>query len=89
MNMWCYLPDSVKTVHPLRLVVVVLLLVALSTTLFLTSIARAAPSTNKTINFQGRLQTSAGAVVADGHYNIQFKIYQDGTGTAVGNPGGS
>ena len=89
MNMWCYLPDSVKTVRPLRLVVVVLLLVALSTTLFLTSIARAAPSTNKTINFQGRLQTSAGAVVADGHYNIQFKIYQDGTGTTVGNPGGS
>ncbi len=33
--------------------------------------------------------TKAGAVVPDGDYNIQFKIYQDGTGAAVNNPGGS
>ena len=46
-------------------------------------------ATNPTINFQGRLLNSQGAVVADGYYNIQFKIYQDGLGTAVGNPGGT
>jgi len=41
------------------------------------------------MNFQGRLLTSSGSVVADGHYNIQFKIYQDGAGTTAGNPGGT
>lgn len=33
--------------------------------------------------------TAAGGIVADGYYNIQFKIYQDGTGTAAGNPDGT
>lgn len=59
------------------------------TTLFLTNVSRAIPATNKTINLQGRLMTPAGAIVADGHYNLQFKIYQGGAGTAVGNPGGT
>ncbi|HEY0965712.1 MAG TPA: hypothetical protein VGE13_04520 [Candidatus Saccharimonadales bacterium] len=44
---------------------------------------------NKTIGFQGRLQSANGGIVADGYYNMQFKIYQDGAGTAVGNPGGT
>ena len=45
--------------------------------------------TNEQINFQGRLFNAQGAVVPDGYYNVQFKIYQDGTGTAVGNPTGT
>ncbi len=49
----------------------------------------AAPGINQTINFQGRLFTAAGATVPDGYYNVQFKIYQDGTGTSAGNPGGT
>jgi len=44
---------------------------------------------NEHINFQGRLFNAQGATVPDGNYNIQFKIYQDGAGTAAGNPGGS
>lgn len=52
-------------------------------------IVDAAPGINKTINFQGRLFNSAGAVVADGYYNVQFKIYQDGDGQSVGNTTGS
>lgn len=66
-----------------------LLCVVISTMLFLSSVTEAAPSTNKVVNFQGRLQTAAGAVVPDGYYNMQFKIYQDGPGNAVGNPGGT
>lgn len=31
---------------------------------------------------------SAGSVVADGNYNLQFKIYEGGSGAAVGNPDG-
>jgi hypothetical protein len=49
----------------------------------------AAPGINQQLNFQGRLYNAAGATVPDGYYNIQFKIYQDGTGTAAGNPGGT
>jgi hypothetical protein len=49
----------------------------------------AAAGINKTINFQGRLLNAQGATVADGYYNIQFKIYQDGDGQSVGNTTGS
>ena len=31
--------------------------------------------TSNTINFQARLQTSAGAIVPDGDYNVEFKLY--------------
>ncbi|MBP9667263.1 S-layer family protein [Candidatus Saccharibacteria bacterium] len=44
---------------------------------------------NDHLNFQGRLYNSQGAIVPDGNYNLQFKIYQDGAGTAAGNPGGT
>lgn len=51
--------------------------------------AHAATGINQQMNFQGRLLNAQGAVVPDGYYNIQFKIYQDGTGTTAGNPGGT
>lgn len=44
---------------------------------------------NETINFQGRLFNAQGAVVPDGYYNLQFKIYQDGDGQTAGNTTGS
>jgi hypothetical protein len=46
--------------------------------------AIAAAGINSTLNFQGRLLTVGGAVVADGVYNLEFKIYQDGTGCVSG-----
>ena len=49
----------------------------------------AATGINQQLNFQGRLLNAQGAVVVDGYYNVQFKIYQDGAGTAAGNPGGT
>lgn len=49
----------------------------------------ASAATNQQMNFQGRLLNAQGAVVPDGFYNVQFKIYQDGTGIAAGNPGGT
>lgn len=55
----------------------------------LTQKASAVAGINQQFNFQGRLLNSQGVAVADGFYNIQFKIYQDGTGTAAGNPGGT
>lgn len=47
------------------------------------SSAQAAPPPN-TMNFQGRLADSSGAAVADGLYNIRFRIYNvDSGGTAL------
>ncbi|MBC7564869.1 hypothetical protein H7100_01390, partial [Candidatus Saccharibacteria bacterium] len=51
--------------------------------------ANAVPGINNQINFQGRLYNAQGAIVPDGNYNIQFKIYQDGNGLSVGNTTGS
>lgn len=87
--MWCHLPTSFRRSLILFTIVLATLIVALTTTLLFVSASHAAPGTNKTINFEGRLLTAAGSVVPDGHYNIQFKIYQDGAGTSAGNSGGT
>lgn len=42
------------------------------------SVADAA--TSSTINFQARLLTSSGALVPDGYYNIEFKLYSASSG---------
>lgn len=89
MTVWCHLPTIFKQRRVLQIAGILTLSVALITTLFFGVIAKAAPGINQTISFQGRLLTSGGTPVPDGFYNIQFKIYQDGNGTAAGNPGGT
>jgi hypothetical protein len=37
-------------------------------------------ATDNTINFQARLQASSGAIVPDGTYNIEFKLYSASSG---------
>ncbi len=51
--------------------------------------ASAAPGINQQLTFQGRLFNTQGAAVPDGYYNIQFKIYEGGSGMTAGNPGGT
>jgi len=87
--MWCHLPTVIRRRLVLFIVVLTTLIVALTTTLIFAHASFAATNTTKTINFQGRLLTAGGSVVPDGNYNIQFKIYQGGSGTATGNPDGS
>lgn len=89
MNVWRHIPTIFKQRHVLRIAGILSLCIALITTLLFASVSRAAPGINQTLSFQGRLLNNTGGVVPDGHYNIQFKIYQDGTGTTAGNPGGS
>ncbi|HJP96741.1 MAG TPA: hypothetical protein VJ843_05240, partial [Candidatus Saccharimonadales bacterium] len=36
---------------------------------------RASAATSQTINFQARLMQSSGAIVPDGTYNVEFKLY--------------
>jgi len=47
----------------------------------------ATAATNTTLNFQARLQTAGGAIVPDGYYNVQFKIYDGGTAGGPAGPG--
>lgn len=79
-------------VTPLRRIAIILSVLLISISVGVVLLSRsvsAATGINQTINFQGRLYNAAGATVPDGFYNIQFKIYQDGTGTTAGNPGGT
>lgn len=89
MTVWYQLSTFYNQRRVLRTVVLLMLCVALITTLFFADASFATPGTTKTVNFQGRLSTASGAVVPDGNYNIQFKIYQDGSGTTAGNPDGT
>jgi hypothetical protein len=46
--------------------------------------AQAAVGTNAQISFQGKVVKSDGTNITDGTYNLEFKIYQDGTSTGGG-----
>ena len=72
-----------------RVSCILLLCIALITTLFFNVVAQAAPGVNQTIGFQGRLLDANGDIVADGYYNMQFKIYENGSGEEAGNPDGT
>src|SRR4029077_17813948 len=37
-------------------------------------------ATSSTINFQAKLETAAGAIVPDGNYNVEFKLYNTSSG---------
>ncbi len=89
MNVWYHLSTIFKQRRALRIAGLLSLCVALTTTYLFSVVSHAAPGINQTLSFQGRLLSAGGAVVPDGHYNIQFKIYQDGAGTAANNPGGT
>ena len=89
MTLWCHLPTIFNRRHALRIAGLIALCVAIITTLFFSSTVRAEAGINQTISFQGRLLNSAGGIVPDGYYNMQFKLYQDGTGTTAGNTGGT
>ncbi len=96
MTVWCNLSTIFgwrRTIanrrHMLRVFGLFAISIALITTLFFGLTSYAAPNVTQTIGFQGRLLKSNGTIVPDGYYNMQFKIYQDGAGTAAGNPGGT
>ena len=64
--------------------VIILSVITVVGAYFYQSKATAAAGVNEQINYQGRLLTNTGAVVPDGNYNIEFKIYQDGNGVLGG-----
>ena len=89
MTVWCHLPTIFKRYRVLQTAGLITLCVAFITTLLFSTTTHAVAGVNQTLSFQGRLQTNAGAVVPDGYYNMQFKIYQDGDGQQAGDTGGS
>lgn len=46
--------------------------------------ASAAVGINPTLTFQGKVVNTNGTNIADGNYNMEFKIYQDGTNNGTG-----
>ncbi len=89
MYVWSHLPTILNRRFALLLAGLLTLFVALTTTLFFSDVLLAAPGINQKMSFQGRLLTSSGGLVPDGRYNMQFKIYQGGSGAVAGNPDGS
>ncbi len=73
---------TIQKASPLLFKILILLpLVVFAASLFAAiPKADAAVGINQRLNFQGRLFNSAGAVIPDGDYNIEFKIVQDGDG---------
>jgi hypothetical protein len=71
------------------LLLTVAVLSVVSLVLFNQSRAYAATGINQTIEFQGRLLNAQGAIVPDGYYNVEFKIYENGNGQSVGDTTGS
>ncbi len=88
MNVWYHSTTIFKQRRFLQIVGILTLCVALITTLFF-NVTHAQAGINQTISFQGRLLDKNGQPVPEGYYNIQFKIYQDGSGAAAGNPDGT
>ena len=62
------------------LTLVGLLAVSVISFVLTASTASAAVGINPQLNYQGRLLNAAGAVVPDGTYNLEFKLYTGGTG---------
>lgn len=62
----------------------VLVAIAFGCILFAPNRSSAAPGLNEQLNYQARLLNNTGAVVPDGNYNIEFKLYQDGDGVLGG-----
>lgn len=96
MNVWCKTSTilgirlfGVSFGRAFRTAVLLVVGVALITTLTIIAEKPASANVGRTISFQGRLLSSDKTPVDDGYYNIEFKLYQGGTGSDPGNPGGS
>lgn len=90
MNVWYTIPTIFSQRRILQIAGLLALCVALITALFFNAAStHAAPGVNQTISFQGRILSTNGSPVPDGYYNIQFKIYQNGSGTQADNPDGT
>ena len=56
-----------------------LLLIVFITTLFFVLSSQSFASSNKVVGFSARLKNSSGGIVADGYYNVEFKLYNQQT----------
>lgn len=56
-------------------------LVVLGSAMALLPTQQSHAATSSYINFQARLQTASGAIVPDGNYNIEFKLYNSSSST--------
>lgn len=57
--------------------------VLLTAVIFLFSVCTALAGVPQLINYQGRITDKSGAAVPDGHYNVEFKIYDAASGGTI------
>lgn len=90
MTVWTRQHTYSNRRHILCIAGLTILIVAIITTVLLAMVAKvdATTSNNYTLGFQGKLLDTSGNTVPDGFYNIQFKIYQGGSGEKTSNPDG-
>ena len=71
-----------KRFSRLRGIAVVALMTMTLSVLYLSFVTppKAYATTNATLNFQARLESSSGAIAPDGTYNIEFKLYSASSG---------
>jgi hypothetical protein len=75
-------PNKTKPSLARKLLPILLLVVCFFSVLVVSSGKASALTNSADLNFQARLLTAAGAVVPDGSYNIDFKIYNTAIPTA-------
>lgn len=88
MSMWCQLHTIISCRPVVRIAAILMVFVAITTTVFLADTVNAESTKSQVLGFQGRLLDSDGANVPDGHYNVEFKIYEGGKGSKSHNPSG-
>ena len=69
----------VRSLKPARLWLCLALL-AVTSGMLASMTQPALAATNTNLNFQARLQTASGGIVADGLYNVEFKLYSASSG---------
>lgn len=82
-SLWSLLVTPVFSIRVRARVGVLMLLVLVAFTGIaynLVEPSQTAAATNNVINFQARLETNSGAIVPDGNYNVEFKLYSASSG---------
>ncbi len=76
-----------RAIKPVLVILILVVLGVAPVANFFLQPQRATAATSSTINFQARLLTSAGSIVTDGNYHVEFKIYNALTSTGTPNQG--
>lgn len=79
MTVWSSHPIVFAWKHILSKICIALIFVVIITTILLVYFVNSTQAASRTISFSARLKNASGGVVADGYYNVSFRLYQQST----------